>query len=58
MVISIGHPPLATIAWKSKISMDRLMDIEPEADIPTQEELEAIAKALGTTVELIAAIQN
>lgn len=50
--------PFPTIARKSKIPLTRLLEIERETDMPTQEELEAIAAALGTTAEAIIAVQD
>ncbi len=48
--------PLVTISKKTGIHLGRLILYEAEELIPTQEELEAIAKALGTTVEEIEAV--
>lgn len=50
--------PLVTISKKTGIHMARLILYEAEAELPTQEELEAIAAALGTTVEEIEAVQD
>lgn len=50
--------PFTTIALKSKIPLSRLLEIEREPAMPPRDELEAIAKALGTTVEEINAVQD
>ena len=50
--------PFTTISRKSKIPLARLLEIERATDRPSQEELEAIASALGTTAEAIIAVQG
>lgn len=50
--------PLVTIAKKSKLSMERLFEIEREEITPSEEELELIAAALGTTVYEIERVQD
>lgn len=50
--------PFTAIARKSKIPLARLLQIEREAAMPPGDELETIAAALGTTVELIEAVQS
>lgn len=50
--------PLATIARKSGVDFDRLMDIAAERAEPSVDERDAIAAAMGTTVEQIDAEQE
>ena len=49
---------LAGLSRKSGISSERLLEIEREHEMPDADELAAIARGLGTTVEEIEAIQD
>ena len=50
--------PFPTISRKSKIPIARLLEIERQKDMPMQDEFEAIARALGTTVDEIVAVAD
>ena len=45
--------PIAIIARKTGIALERLIALEGEIDEPTRDEFEAIALALGTDAETI-----